>query len=258
MPERTHLAFVARCILLVLLAGIAIALLVAPKPWEHSPLSKLEDSIRVYSWWAGLINLGPLTILTLTTRWWTQPLLARVLENSPKLPKGFLLRVGGAMAACAIPGFPRLGQSLWEDEEYSVLSPERWHTFLYGKPLDQERPADCAIHGIPSPCDRPPGPLLDCHRCRRWAFAQLREFPAARWPGTLLAIALVGTFAMLSHPARHFLLTWCAKRYRESVLATRPSLDPNAPENLRIITAAPTQLERYKHIEVASECAPQE
>ena len=37
------------------------------------------------------------------------------------------------------------------------------------------------------------------------------------------------------------MLTWGAERYRESVLATRPSLDPNAPENLKIITAATTQ-----------------
>ena len=74
-----------------------------------------------------------------------------------------------------------------------------------------------------------------------WAFAPLRRFPAARWAGPLLAVGLVCAFALLSHPARHFLLTWGAERYRESVLATRPSLDPNAPENLNIITAATTQ-----------------
>ena len=74
-----------------------------------------------------------------------------------------------------------------------------------------------------------------------WAFSPLRKFPAARWAGTLLAVELVCAFAVLSNPARQFLLTWGAERYRESVLATRPSLDPNAPENLKIITAATTQ-----------------
>ena len=69
----------------------------------------------------------------------------------------------------------------------------------------------------------------------------MRKFPAARWAGTLLAVVLVCAFAVLSNPARQFLLTWGAERYRESVLATRPSLDPNAPENLKIITAATTQ-----------------
>ena len=74
-----------------------------------------------------------------------------------------------------------------------------------------------------------------------WAFAPLRRFPAARWAGPLLAVGLVGAFAVLSNPARHFLLTWGAERYRESVLITRPSLDPNAPENRNIMTAATTQ-----------------
>ena len=74
------------------------------------------------------------------------------------------------------------------------------------------------------------------------AFSPLRRFPAARWAGPLLAIVLVGAFATLSNPARHFLLTWGAERYRESVLLTRPSLDPNAPENFNIMTAATAQL----------------
>ena len=113
--------FVARYVLLGLMAGIAIALLLAPKPWEHPHLGKLEDYVRVYSWWAGLINLVPLACLALTTGWWARPMPAHALEKSlPKLPKGFFLCVGGAMAACAILGFPRLGQSLWDDEEYCV------------------------------------------------------------------------------------------------------------------------------------------
>ena len=74
-----------------------------------------------------------------------------------------------------------------------------------------------------------------------WAFSPLRRFPAARWAGPLLAVVLVAGFALLSNPARYFLLTWGAERYRESVLVTRPSLDPNAPENLNIMTAATTQ-----------------
>ena len=49
----------------------------------------------------------------------------------------------------------------------------------------------------------------------------------------MLSVVLVGAFAVISNPARHFLLTWGAQRYRESVLVTRPSLNPNAPENLK-------------------------
>ena len=120
-PKRSQFAFVTRCILLALMACIAIALLLAPKPWEHPHLGKSEDYIRVYSWWAGLINLVPLACLALTTGWWMRPLPAQATgKSSPRLPKGFSVCVGGATAACAILGYPRLGQSLWEDEEYSV------------------------------------------------------------------------------------------------------------------------------------------
>ena len=74
-----------------------------------------------------------------------------------------------------------------------------------------------------------------------WAFSPLRIFSFARWLGPALAILLLVASAVLSNPARQFLLTKGAERYRESVLATRPTLDPNAPENLEIITAATTQ-----------------
>ena len=532
-PERSRFALVTRLILLALMAFVAIALLLAPKPWEHPELGKLEDFVRVYSWWAGLINLVPLACLALTTGWWTRPLPAHSSEkSSPRLPKGFFLCVGGAMAACAILGFPRLGQSLWEDEEYCVrrcsvgahrvqddgtvvvkklpwkvtlwnsattnhifqsilsrLSHSAWRTMARPTGLQLSEAAArlpsyvsgillvgvvallaarfglawegalaawlIAIHPwhlrftteargyglvallIPVSCllavyalDRGrwkwwialamanfallytwpptlftvlilnlcivvslftekrfssarnvlilrwlvsgtfagivflqlflpcvpgllsylrsvrdfdghafflknvgslfltgslwtrsglsatpymeylphgnahpvlfgiaivlavglfalgifrlwiveprarwlvavlifPGILTYVYAVLRhrmlmeqyvgfmlqgvavmvaagafWAFSPLRRFSAARWAGTLLATVLVCAFAVLSHPARHFLLTWGAERYRESVLATRPSLDPNAPKNLRIITAATTQ-----------------
>ena len=74
-----------------------------------------------------------------------------------------------------------------------------------------------------------------------WIISPLQKFRVPRWTGTLLAVGLVCAFAMVSNPARQFLLTWGAERYRESVLSTRPNLDPNAPENFEIITAATTQ-----------------
>ena len=534
VPERIHFAPFARYVLLGLMVCIAIALLLAPKPWEHPQLGKSEDYVRVYSWWAGLINLVPLACLALTARWWTRPLPAfAAAKSSPKLPKGFFLCVGGAMAACAILGFPRLGQSLWEDEEYSVrrcivgghriqedgtvvvkklpwkvtlwnyssttnhifqsvlsrLSHSAWRTIARPTGLQLSEaatrlpsyvsgillvgvvallaarfglawegalaawliaihpwhlrfateargyglvalliPVSCllAVHALDKgkwrwwialamanfallytwppalftvvilnlciaaslfteerfssartvltlrwlvsgalagivflqlflPCvpgflsylrsvrdfdghafflknvgslfltgslwtrsgqattpymeylphasahplpfcvaivltvglfalgifrlwvKEPrarwlvavlifPGLLTYAYAVLRqkmlmewylgfmlqgiavmvaagafWAFSPLRKFPAARWAGTLLAAVLVCAFAGLSNPARQFLLNWGAERYRESVLATRPSLDPNAPENLKIITAATTQ-----------------
>ena len=533
-PQRLQFASVVRYILLGLMAGIVIALIFASKPWEHPHPAKLEDYVRIYSWWAGLINLMPLAFLALASRRWTEPLPQPLPGKAPpRFPKGFILCVGGAMGACAILGFPRLGQSLWEDEEYSVrrcivgghrvqddgtvvakklpwkvtlwnyssttnhvfqsilsrLSHSAWRTIARPTGLQLSEAATrlpsylsgillvgliavlaarfgfawegalaawlIAIHpwhlrfateargyglvalliplgflfavnalnrgkwgwwiafalvnfallytwppalftvlilnlfvavglfterrfsparnvlilrwlvsgifaGIvflqlflpcvpglfeylrsvrdfdghafflknvgtlfltgslwtrsgqsPTPymeylpyanahpvifyvavflaaglftlglyrlwIAEPrarwlmvilifPGLLTYAYAVFRqkmlmewyvgfmlqgvalvisagafWAFAPLRKFPAARWAGPLLAVGLVCAFALLSHPARHFLLTWGAERYRESVLATRPSLDPNAPENLNIITAATTQ-----------------
>jgi hypothetical protein len=104
-----------------LIACVIVALLVAPKPWENPTLVDVKDYVRVYSWWAGALNLVPLILLALTTRWWTRPLPVAIrAQPPPKLPKGLVLCVVGAMAACALIGLPRLSQSLWEDEEYSV------------------------------------------------------------------------------------------------------------------------------------------
>ena len=108
-------------ILWILIGCTVIALLVTPKPWENSTLADVKDYVRVYSWWAGALNLVPLVLLALTTRWWTRPLPVAIrAQPAPKIPRGFVLCVGGALVASALLGYPRLSQSLWEDEEYSV------------------------------------------------------------------------------------------------------------------------------------------
>jgi hypothetical protein len=101
-----------------LVAGISMVLLFAPKPWDLAHVESIADHVRVYSWWAGLINLATLLVLASTTRWWAQALPAPLRGTTPRgLLREFWLCVGGAMAACAIVGYPRLSQSLWEDEE---------------------------------------------------------------------------------------------------------------------------------------------
>ena len=52
-----------------------------------------------------------------------RPLPSISRKSPPPLPRGFLPCLVGAMTACALLGLPRLGQSLWEDEVYSV---RRW------------------------------------------------------------------------------------------------------------------------------------
>jgi hypothetical protein len=105
----------------ILVGCTVVVLVVAPKPWENPSLVEVKDYVRVYSWWAGALNLIPLVLLALTTRWWMRPLPGAIrAQSEPKLPRGFVLWVGAATVACALIGYPRLSQSLWEDEEYSV------------------------------------------------------------------------------------------------------------------------------------------
>lgn len=68
-----------------------------------------------------------------------------------------------------------------------------------------------------------------------------RKNAGIRWIGPAWAVVFLGGFFVLSHPARHFLLTRSAHYCREAVLLTRPSLDSNSAENARILTATTTQ-----------------
>lgn len=64
--------------------------------------------------------------------------------------------------------------------------------------------------------------------------------PSSRWGKVLGCAALViglTVFAFATSPQRSFLRAHSIQPYREAVLATRPSLDPNAPGQDRIITA---------------------
>ncbi|HEY5812219.1 MAG TPA: hypothetical protein VIT23_06175, partial [Terrimicrobiaceae bacterium] len=120
-PRSSVLVVLVRFVLLGVIGGIVLALVLARKPWEHQSVQKIGDFVRVYSWWAGLINLAPLTCLALTAGWWTRPLAGGSLgKTSTQFPRWFFLCLAGGMVTCAIVGLPRLGQSLWEDEEFCV------------------------------------------------------------------------------------------------------------------------------------------
>lgn len=124
LPVRLAREKVAQVLLIALIAGVVIALLATPKPWNFSlPESeklRVRDFVGLYSWWAALINLLPLAILAVTTRWWMRPLREHFVPQPDRPVLGFRIVVGAALLACAAMNAPRLGQSLWDDEEYSV------------------------------------------------------------------------------------------------------------------------------------------
>ena len=111
---------VVRLVLAVLIPGIALTLLLTPKPWDSAPPERISDFVRIYSWWAALLNLAPLTALLLTTTWWLSPILPPHPKSKIQNPKFFLPLVLGAMLVSAVLGAIRLPQSLWDDEVYSV------------------------------------------------------------------------------------------------------------------------------------------
>ncbi|HEY5811399.1 MAG TPA: hypothetical protein VIT23_01950, partial [Terrimicrobiaceae bacterium] len=57
-PRSGVLVVLVRFVLFAVIGGIVLALVLARKPWEHQSVQKIGDYVRVYSWWAGLINLA--------------------------------------------------------------------------------------------------------------------------------------------------------------------------------------------------------
>ena len=100
-----------------LICCIAVALLLAPKPWQNPQLDEIRDYVRVYSWWAGLINLVPLTILALTIRWWARPLPVALREIAETPDRIFAMRRrrDGRLRRYGV--FRGWAKSLWEDED---------------------------------------------------------------------------------------------------------------------------------------------
>jgi hypothetical protein len=61
---------------------------------------------------------------------------------------------------------------------------------------------------------------------------------ALRWAPLPLALLLIASYAAFTAPIWHRLISHSMEPFRESVELTRPTLNPNAPENRQIITAS--------------------
>jgi hypothetical protein len=106
--------------------AVAVALLLADKPWEvlaqHGPPRKIKHFVAVFGWWAAAGNAVILLLLAGTVRWWMQPAPVSVAPWLPRTdaPRGFWPLVALAMAVTVVFGLLRIGQSVWDDEDRSV------------------------------------------------------------------------------------------------------------------------------------------
>ena len=66
----------------------------------------------------------------------------------------------------------------------------------------------------------------------------LQRLRAMRWTPLPLALLLITGYAAFTGRIRHRLMSRSMEPFRESVEMTRPTLNPNAPENQRVITAS--------------------
>lgn len=121
--ERNSLSPIVRAVLVSILIAVTIILLVAPKPWaiEGSPPARTIESVHSSLWWAGLLALPVLSVLALTARRWTAPVQGvRAAHTEQRMPRLFWPLVGIVTILYVATAAPRLRQSLWDDEVYTV------------------------------------------------------------------------------------------------------------------------------------------
>lgn len=123
--ERSFSSHIVRAVLGASIIAVAIALMIAQKPWEIGPSyttnRNLEQCIRLSLWWAGVLALPLLTILALTARRWTargQEL--QLVRVECRIPRPFWPLVAIITILHVMTAAARLQQSLWDDEVYSV------------------------------------------------------------------------------------------------------------------------------------------
>lgn len=125
-----------RAVALVLGLGIGVLLLylaLAPKPWSAGVTAALArgsdldpvDYVITWLWWASLLNAGLLALALATLPLWLAPGPApTVAALGPPARRPSRVAVAAVAAAMLVAGAlaaPRLSQSLWVDEIWSLM-----------------------------------------------------------------------------------------------------------------------------------------
>jgi len=113
---------VAQAILGVIAIAGVLTLLLLPKPWDLPAPERPLDFVAFYGRWAGAMNVLLVTFLALSVPLWLKGERPRPgwCPRPPRAPASALILTALAMVICLATGVPRLGQSLWDDEENSA------------------------------------------------------------------------------------------------------------------------------------------
>jgi hypothetical protein len=115
----------------LLASALATLLAWAPKPWitgvgerlRQGSNVRISDYVLTYGWWAALANLALVVLLLATTRRWLgsaadAPRVAALAP--PPVQRAAAVLALAAVVTCGTLAWPRLGQSLWDDEVYNL------------------------------------------------------------------------------------------------------------------------------------------
>ena len=118
-----------RAVLLVLLVAFAVHLGFGDDPWHDGIAKRLRngDPVRAidysvtYGWWMAAVNVVALAGLLVTRRRWLGGAAPAAGAGTPRsTPRWFVPVVAGAVLATGLLAAPRLDDSLWGDEEWTV------------------------------------------------------------------------------------------------------------------------------------------
>jgi hypothetical protein len=158
----TRAARITRALLATAIVGFLLFCLVAEKPWTAGiPASRKEgeklvthECVVTGLWIAAALNAGVCVLLLATSPLWLRrpknaaprPVPQNLLPTGYKPvgnPRTFWLSLGVTVVLAAWAGYPRLSQSLWGDEEYTM----KRHVFgFYERKSDE---GNLRFHTIP-------------------------------------------------------------------------------------------------------------
>lgn len=193
---------------LIMLGLLAWLIFGADKPWEGESGSRerwrTRDFVRVYSFWAGALNLAVLGGLAASARWWARPMESSFRLAPPAGSRWFWPLVAAAMLFFGGSAAQRMNFGFAHDEDYSArrviagqyeVGPEgrvslkvpRWEEtfFYYRKP--NNHPLHSILARLSFSAWRLVAPPVDWHM-REWV---------VRLPALMGGLGVVGMLAVL-------------------------------------------------------------